>query len=310
MAISKYQGITWSSPGAFYLSKIWSLYCRELDWDFQLCNLGYHGLPDPIFGDGNPNPDLLAFHPQDGDLQHIHIRPCEAIDNSSDPDSDIEHLESCFENSHESSAVSAQEVRDYLSGRGYDFIPDIQEIVIVLPNSVYDKHGSFIDREINERDFILWLVESNGNVAIWKEKGSHSNLNLDREISTEMKAYPSSNDLLQYTRSTDRDRLKFEFISRLVRNAGRNNKLRFEFEEVDEIMVSTHPPILGHIPKETRVEEYWGDFLYSMLNTFGLIEQTENPNEYEWTKEKFANEPRYPHRILENIRDDLEIEGA
>jgi len=312
MSTSPYNGITWSSREEMYLSKVYSLFSRKVDWGFRLCDLGYYGYADPLLNNDLPNPDLLSFHPTDGDCQHIYIEGCQAIGGSSDSSNDKLYIEERLDEYSDGHSVDRSDVAAYLARKNHDFTPSVQEVVVVLPYHIYDKYTEHISREINEKNIILWVVKQNGNVQIWKEAGSHSSLDLDDKISTELKAYPSSNDLLQYSRSTSRTRLKFEFISRLVRNAGRTRQLTFEFADVDQIMVDNYPPILSHLPKETREEQYWGDFLYGMLNNFDLIEQTESldSHEYQWTEKNFINEPRYRHRILKRVRDELGVESG
>lgn len=306
MAISTYQELSWDNSQSFYLSQVWSLYCRQIDWDWQLCNLGYYGYADPRFENGDPSPDILAFHPQ-GDVQHIHIECFQDYDSPSDENTDKSQISEVITNISESKSVSDQTVTTYLSKRDdHDFTPTTQEVVCVLSSEIYEEYSADINREVKEKDIILWLIEPNGKTAIWKETGSHSNLTLDDEISNRLKAYPSSNDLLKYTRSTDRDRLKYEFIQRLSRHCGRMNQLSFAFEEADEIMVSTHPPILGHLPEEVRKEEYWADFLWTMLNRLDLLKQSEEePDRYRWTEKRFIREPRHRHKILSRVQSFL-----
>lgn len=308
MAISTYQEISWGNPESFYLSQVWSLYCRQIDWTWQLCNLGYYGLADPMFGSKNPNPDILAFHPDMGDVQHIHITGFEDYEFGDNIEADKEQISSEFSDCSESNSVTNEIVSEYLSSRNHEFSPSIQEVVCVVPKSVYDQYETHVKREANDKDLIIWLIDSNGKTLVWKEEGNHSNLALDEEISSRLKAYPSSNDVLQYSRSTNQNRLEYEFIARMVRHCGRMGIREISFSEVDEIMVSTSPPILGHIPKEDREEEFWANFLYNMLNTYDLLEQSESESDtYIWKGQKFVNEPRYRHRILKDVGDELDI---
>jgi len=310
MAISTYQELSWGNSQTFYLSQIWSLYCRELHWDWQLCDLGYYGYADPRFDSDVPSPDILAFHEQ-GDVQQIHIETFPGYEFGANNRTDKSRLKDAISEAAKSNAVSSDVVSTYLKKRSHKFSPSTQEAVCVLPYEVYEQYESFIDREINDNNTILWLVKTNGKTQIWKETGSHSNLDLDNEISSRLKAYPSSNDLLQYARSTDDDRLKFEFIQRLARRCGRRNKLSFTFEEADEIMVETHPPILGHLREEVRKEEYWGNYLYYMLNrpSKPLIELGEDEeNSYKWTQVRFIQEPRHRHKILSQVRQELGLD--
>lgn len=309
MAISTYQELSWENSKSFYLSQIWSLYCREINWDYQLCDLGYYGYADPVFSDTNHEPDILSFHPK-GDVQHLNIETFEDYTFGEDEKVDREKIENRITSVAESKLVSDETVSNYLDSRKHDFEPTIQEVVCVLPADVYEEHPDFIEGEISDQNIILWLVEANGTTSIWKEVGSHSNLTLDDEISSRYKAYPSSNDILRYSRSTDDDRLKYEFIQRLVRHCGRMNITEFSFEEVDNIMVETNPPILGHIPENDRKDNYWANYIYSMLHRFDLLELSEKgENIYIWKQEKFVNEPRYRHRILRELKESLDLDS-
>lgn len=310
MAISTYQELSWDNPQTFYISQIWSLYCRDIDWEWQLCNVGYHGYADPRFSSAEPNPDVLAFHPQ-GDVQHVHIKSFPSYEFGSDEATDKQKIRDVISGVSEAMSIPDETVTTYLSKRGHDFTPETQEVVCVLPNDVYTQYESYIDQKIEDENLILWLVKPNGKTEIWKETGNHSNLTLDTEMESRLKAYPSSNDLLQYTRSTSQDRLKYEFIQRLARHCGRMNKLSFTFEKADEVMIKTHPPILGHLPEADRKDDYWADFLWSMLNRFDLLEQSEEePDRYVWTRKRFVREPRYRRKILRNVRDELGLDGG
>lgn len=310
MAVSTQLDKTWHQDFTTYWSQLYTLYSREIYWHDQLCDLGYFGYPDPKYenGDEEFNPDLTAFH-QDGDSQHIAIQCFESL---KDQDGNYlagqeDTVKSEIESLSDFHQIPSNEVSDWLELREHEFEPQLQEVIVVLPASFYEIYSSEIQTIASKNDLIIWSIKPNGTSVIQKEYGTHSNHRLENAISDGLKTYPSANDLLQFSRKTDTDFLKFEFIHKLVNHCARENKREFTFEEVDEIMTDSQPPLLGHLQRDIREEEFWKDFLYSMLSRFKMIEQSEIENTYRWEKVKFLNEPRYQKRIIEEVRSELGI---
>lgn len=310
MAISIQQAPTWHQDFTIYWSQLYTLYSREIFWKDQLCDIGYFGYPDPQYEiNGNEfTPDLTAFH-QDGDSHHVSIECFEEI---KDKDGEYtaghnETVVSTIQSLSKYHNITSKEVSNWLSLRDHEFEPSHQEIVVLIPASFYSIYNSTIDRVASEEDLIIWTIKPNGSSLIQKEHGKHSNRRLEDRISDGLKTYPSANDLLQFSRKTDTDHLKFQFVHKLVNHCSRENKLEFSFEEIDEIMTDSQPPILGHLPRDTREKDFWRKFLFSMLERFEIIEKGDRENTYRWKRKKFLNEPRYQSKILEDVRSELEI---
>jgi hypothetical protein len=251
---------------------------------------------------GEITPDFLAFG-NNGDAQHIEVLACNGLDSKANPESE---LESEFEKVSKFRDISPDMGSNYLSLHGDQYQPETQEIVVLLPFDVYESHESTIRNVIEDKDYILWLIQTNGSAEIWKEAGTHTNLDLDSELEEPYESYPDGTDLLQFTRETNKDQLRFVFTHRLIKHCSRETKRRFKFEEVDEIMIQ-RPPMLGHLTREEREDKYWPDFLYSLINRFELLE-TVGQNEYQWTKKQFVKEPRYRQRILKELAQQLDLE--
>lgn len=310
MAVSTKLNQTWHQDFTTYWSQLYTLYSREIFWQDQLCDLGYYGYPDPKYEqeDKEFNPDLTGFH-QDGDSHHIAIECFENVKNQ-DGEYTVGHedtVQSELESLAELHEIPSEEVSKWLQLRDHDFEPSYQEVITLIPDSLYDIYQSEIDSVAQNEDLIIWTIKPNGTSLIKKESGDHSNRRLEKAVSGGLTTYPSANDLLQFSRKTDTDFLKFEFVHRLVNHCARENKREFAFDEVDEIMTDSQPPILGHLQREVREEEFWQDFLYSMLKRFAIIEQSEVEDSYRWKMQKFLNEPRYQRRILEEVRSELGI---
>ncbi|WP_415382956.1 hypothetical protein [Halosimplex sp. TS25] len=310
MAVSNYDGNSWHQEFTIYWSQLYALYAHEIIWQDQLCDHGYRGYPDPQYetDDGELNPDLTGFH-EEGDAHHIAIRCFEDIKDGGNKyvegheDSVTDEIES-LSKYHD---IASEEVSDWLSFRDHDFEPNNQEVVALIPRALYAKYSSVIDSAASENDIIVWTIRPNGSSIIEKQCGNHSNRRLERAVSDELKTYPNATDLLQFSRRTDTEFLKFVFVRKLVNHCSRENKLEFTFDEVDTIMTESQPPVLGHLRRETREEEFWRDFLYSMLRRFKIIEKGNDESTYRWKRKNFINEPRYQSRILENVREDLGI---
>lgn len=310
MAVSIQQASTWHQDFTVYWSQLYTLYSREIFWQDQLCDVGYFGYPDPQYevNDEEFTPDLTAFH-QDGDSHHIAIRCFEEL---KDQDGEYaagheEAVVSEIRSLSEYHNIPSEEVSDWLTLRDHDFEPSHQEVITLLPSSLYSVYSSEIDAAAEDEDLIIWSIKPNGSSLIQKEYGEHSNRRLETRISNGLKTYPSANDLLQFSRKTDTNYLKFQFVHKLINHCARENQLEFAFNEVDQIMTDSQPPILGHLPRDTREKDFWQKFLFSMLRRFKIIEKGTRENTYRWKKKKFLNEPRYQSKILEEVRSELGI---
>jgi hypothetical protein len=310
MAVSSQLSKTWHQDFTTYWSQLYTLYSREIFWHDQLCDRGYYGYPDPKYNGGSTelNPDLTAFH-HDGDSQHFSIQCFEDLkDQDGGYVSDKEDtVTSKIESLAKFHDIPSGEVSNWLELRDHEFEPEFQEVIILVPKSLYDVYNLEIESVASDEDLIIWTIKPNGASIVQKVFGDHSNRRLENAVSKGLKTYPNANDLLQYSRKTDTDYLKFEFVHKLVNHCARENKREFTFEEIDDIMTESQPPILGHLQREVREEEFWRNFLYSMLQRFKIIEQSEGENKYRWKRKKFLNEPRYQRRILEDVRSELGI---
>ena len=301
MATSSHQELAWEDDHTHYLSQLYTLYCHEISWRNQLCEFGYHGYPDPRF-ENNGNvymPDFLAVG-NDGDVQHFSVLSFSDLDRSDD-----QVVTDEITSATEYEDISDNMVQEYLTP--FDISVNIRshhEIVILMSENTYDEYSSVVKSTIESNNLILWLISSNGSEKIWKEIGDHSNLDLDSQIQKHVETYPAGGDLLQFSRNTDRSVLQYEFVQRLVKHCSRERQRTFKFSEIDDVMTSVRPPILGHLPSAER-EEYWKDFLYNLLNNLELVVQTESPNEYKWKRKKFQSEPRYRRKILEKVKEEL-----
>lgn len=308
MAVTSYPSVTWGDDHTYYLSQLYTLYCKQINWGDQLCDSGYEGYPDPKFEDGSTEfkPDLFAYG-ENGDVQHFAVVPFLDINKASAKSPKEEQIEEKIEELEKYQNITNQMVLDYLEPWGEQ--PDLRdnhEIVILIREDFYQDHQTTINSKLAESDITLWLTSKNGSEKIWLEKGSHTNMGLEAMMEGKIEAYPGGNDLLQFSRGTDRKYLIYEFVQRLVKFCSRERQRAFHFSEIDDIMTEQRPRMLWQLSTPER-EEYWKDFIYSLLNTHSVIEQTENQNEYRWKKQKFQSEPRYRKKILKELREDLGI---
>jgi hypothetical protein len=282
----------------------------EITWEWQLCDIGYKGYPDPRYRDGGDiyTPDFLAIG-QDQDIQHIDVKG-------------FEHLEEHFNNDKEKVSnkindtiseltkyrnINDEMVRRYLEKRGRDITPRYHEIVVLLPYKVYESYKSVVESSVRSNDLILWIVQTNGESEIWKAVGQHKNEELNNELNSGLRAYPSSNDLIQFTRQTETAIKKYNFIKRLVKYCSRNRTRSFHFDDVDSIMTGNRPRLLYHLPREER-EEIWSNYLYSMIHHLELLEHGSGENEYRWKKKRFVGASRDQHQIYSKAKSQLGLD--
>jgi hypothetical protein len=299
MAVSSRQEISWQDKHTTYLSHLYTLYCRELAYGRQLCNLGYRGFPDPVYEtDSQPiKPDFLAYG-EEGDIQHIALNEFAELD-----DPEEEDISQAIDEVEKYQKIDDPMVCDYLDLHDIDPDIDIHEITLLVPNYILEQYPHLLRDAVRDRDWILWTIETNGVAEIWKVDGDHANLNLDTEMEAKYESYPKGTDFLRFTRKSDRTRIQFEFIQRLILSCSRDGSRDFHFNEIDEIMIEKYPPLLGHLPRKERIE-YWKPFIHSLLNTYELLEST-GQNEYQWKKKQFVKEPRYRQQILTEMKSKL-----
>lgn len=305
MAVSSFQDLTWRDDHTVFLSHLYSLYHSGVfSRSEQLCDMGYRGFPDPKYetSNGTITTDFLAYNTQ-GDAQHISIIDGEGLSAYNEP---THRLVEQIQQAEKMNEISSEMVSDYLTLRDEDFIPKFQEHVLLLPNDLYTTHKGVLEEEIGDRDFILWLIETNGSAKIWKEHGKHTNLDLDSELDRVCNTYRSGTNLLQFTRGTSRNRLQFEFTQRLIKYCARHVQQSFSFEEVDNIMVSSQPPMLEHLTKREREEDYWREFIYTLIRRFSLLKAV-GGSKYKWKKQQFLREPRYRQQILNKLATKLDL---
>lgn len=306
MSTAAYQRVSWTDPQTLYISHLYTLYHRDFMINRQLCDMDYRGYPDPKYDDGSEvyKPDFLSFSPS-GDAQHIRAHDFQknGLDNSPIQD----RIESRLQETSKYNSISSSAVSEYLSLHEEDFTPQVNEAVALVPEEIYNEHKEKIEPVAESNDVKIWLISTNGVAKIWKELGSHSNLDLDTELEEPYRSYPDGTDVLRFTRNSSENRLKFAFIKYLIKHCSRENMNTFTYEQIDDIMVSKRPPILGHITRSER-EEHWQQFLYSMIHRFSLIEPNGN-DEYAWKKSQFLKEPRYRQSILADIKGQLDLGG-
>jgi len=308
MAVSSYPTVSRDTGHAYYLSQLYTLYCEKISWREQLCDTGYYGFPDPRFENGNEEytPDLFAFG-KDGDVQHFSVELFPELDTISEEDQRADYIADTLRSLDRFRNIENDMIRDYLGPWSCDpSLRDDHEIVALLPEDTYSAYTSTIKEVVDEKDLIIWTFLSNGSESIRLQEGSHSNLDLMTRVENSLQPYPEGADLLRFSRKTDRKYLLYEFVQRLVKYCSRERQRSFTFAEVDDVMTEMRPRMLWQLSREER-EDYWKDFIYSLLNTHEVIEQTSNQNEYRWVRVKFQTEPRYRSKILTELKEDLGI---
>lgn len=306
MAITTYEYIGWGEEHTLYLNHLYALYHSEIAWERQLCDIGYIGHPDPIFEDESSTytPDFVAYG-SEGDVQHIDVKGFEYIESHFDGEEEdiCDKIAESISDLTKYREITDDMVVEYFEGRGHSVEPSHHEVVALLPYEIYDSYKATVEDAVRESDLILWLIRTNGESKIWKAVGTHSTTGLNEELNSKLRVYPAT-DLVQFTRQTRTSIKKYKFTEKLLKYCAREQKRTFKFEEVDDVMTQTRPPLLGHIPQEER-EETWTEYVYSLLHHLELIEHGEGENEYRWKKSRFLTEPRDQHQILKEAWNGL-----
>jgi len=302
MAVSAYQDLSWRDSSTIYLSHLYTLYKQDVFTpSSQLCDVGYIGYPDPIYrgAEKDYKPDFLAYSDDERDAQHIVVKE---FSSSKDPDI----VDSELKEVTKYKKIEPEMVDEFLGLRSISFEPEHQELVVLVPKEDFDRFEATIVDGAEEYGLNVWLIETNGNAEIWKEAGEHINPVLDAEIEQTYTTYQNGNDIIRFTRSSDRDRLKFEFTQRLLKKCARNQQRKFSFEEIDRIMIDNDPIFLGHLAVTER-KDFWKQFMHSLINRFELVDGI-GDNTYRWNKKKFLKEPRLRRRILSDVKEDLGLD--
>jgi hypothetical protein len=301
---------SWNDLHRVYLNHLYALYHEGISWDRQLCDIGYQGYPDPYYeGSEVYTPDFLAFGLDSSDVQHIDVKGFEYIEDHFEGDKDDikSKIASSISELTKYQSITDGMVESYLDDRGISFSPNTHEVVALLPYRIYDDYKETVERSIQENNLILWVIKSNSSSSIWKASGTHANSRLNDELSNRLSPYPAT-DLVQYTRQTKTAIKMYKFIEKLVKYCARERTRSFYFDEIDEVMISTRPPLLGHLPKKER-EDVWGDYVYNLLHQLNFIKHGEGENEYVWKRKRFTTEPRDRKQILSNTKDKLGLES-
>ncbi|MFD1641803.1 hypothetical protein [Halohasta litorea] len=300
MSLSSYYDLSWNDSHTQCLSRLYSLYFDEIFWEDQLLDIGYNGHPDPTYDldAGVSQPDFIAYN-TDGDVQHISIIDIDATP----PENEKELIESELSQLEKYEEISEEMINKFLSLRNKSLSVNHQETVALVTDKTYNNHRDKFKSVVQELGIILWSIKEQDTPLIKKVSGEHASIELNRMLNSGVNVFPDGDDLLYFSRNTDSSLIEFEFIQRLLTYCSRETKREFTFDEVDEIMIRTRPPMLRHIPQNERIE-YWKEYVYRLLNDHQLLEQT-GSDRYQWKKKRFTSEPRDRKRILSKIKDKL-----
>jgi hypothetical protein len=307
--------LDWDDPHTYALNKLYTLYRSEMSLTGNLTDIGYEGFPDPQFekADGHPlTPDFLSVG-AGGDAQIIDVKGFENIEEYSEDREEAEDkIEATIRSLEKYSEVTSEMVADYLDRWDITAEPDYHELVVLVPIEVYDDYTDTIETASSAENIRVWTLDDNSTEHIWLAQGPHRNDELHRELQlndgTGITVYEGGKDLIQFTRDTDRDVVKFYFVANMMTYCAHEGKQTFAFDEIDRILTREQkPPMFGHLPPGER-EEMWIDCMNSMLDRFELVSRRDTVrDEYKWEKTRFLDQPRDRFKILEDVGDDLGV---
>lgn len=307
--------LDWGDPHTYILNKLYTLYRPEMSITGNLADLGYEGFPDPKFekSDGNPlTPDFLSIGAR-GDAQIIDVKGFENIEEYTESQEEAKNkISTTIESLQKYQEVTNEMVADYLDRWDITAKPDYHELVVLVPSKLYEDYTNTINTVSSSEGICVWVLDANSTEHIWLAQGPHRNHELHQELQlndgTGITVYQGGKDLIQFTRDTDRDIVKFYFVANMTTYCAHEGKQTFAFDEIDQILTKEQkPPMFGHLPPGER-ENIWIDCMNSMLDRFGLVSRRDTVrDEYKWEKTRFLDQPRDRFKILEDVGNDLGV---
>jgi hypothetical protein len=307
--------IEWDDPHTHALNKLYTLYQVSMSGLGNLSDIGYRGYPDPRFLESEDDiftPDFLAIG-SDGDAQIIDVKGFNNIEEYLDSRSEVEDkIESVIRELERYDEISSGTVTDYLSGHGVSYEPEHHEQVVLIPNDIYQKYETNVIDAAESVGITVWVLQRNSIEHLWLASGDHRNEKLNEflELSSGkgIRVYQGGKDLIRFSRDTNRDIVRFYFVANIMAHCAHEGKLKFTFEEIDDILVhKQRPPMYGHLTPPER-EEIWIDCIRAMRDRFNLISRLpEIRDTYEWERSRFLRQPRDRYKILQDVGKELGI---
>lgn len=307
--------IVWDDPHAHILNRLYTLYQVDLSGLGNLSDIGYNGFADPLFeneDDGPYTPDFLAIGP-DGDAQIIDVKGFENIEEYLAGQSDVEEkIQSVVEELEKYEDISQSMVSDYLTLHDISYEPNEHELVVLLPHEIYEKYESRVVDAAESVGLKVWVLEENSVEHLWMASGNHNNDSLhdylQRSSGRGVRVYEGGRDYIRFVRDTNKDVVRFYFVAHITAHCAHEGKLKFAFDEIDDILVrELRPPMFGHLPTSER-DEIWIDCIRTMRDRFDLISRLPTiDDKYEWERTRFLRQPRDRYKILQEVGGHLGV---
>ncbi len=280
------------------LNYVYSLYRPSQQYAY-LANIGYWGNPDPYLG--AVTPDFISCGTR-GDVQIIDVKSFYR-DDTKQFDYNCEDVVKTLEEKYEKyNALTPLDIIPYFNIHKAEREPRTVEITFILPKEVFDECSSSIQMKM--RNLIIWVVDF-GNVppVFRKVLGTHSQPALETTVQ-EISLKSDLEILVRYFRNSNMRDIKRCFSMYLMHSCIHDQAVTFAFDEIDEIMTDSRPPLLGHLSKRER-EDFWRKCLRFLVDVAKVVKPSRRgPNYYTWER-SILRSPYYRERTLERIEKSL-----
>ncbi|MGD2249811.1 MAG: hypothetical protein PVF58_15490 [Candidatus Methanofastidiosia archaeon] len=281
------------------LNYVYSLYYRPFRQYAPLATIGYWGNPDPRFGAITPDfiscgvegdvqiIDIKSFYRDDtGEFEYI----CEDV---------VQKLEKTYK---KYSAIELLNVKPYLKIHKANREPKAIEVVFVLLNEVFEE--CFSSKTEVSGNYIIWVFDfKNDSPILKKVLGNHKQQDLEKTVQ-KIFFKPDLHMLIRYFRNSSLKNIKLCFSQYLMHSCLQDQKIDFAFDEIDDIMVTSQLPLLGHLSKKER-GDFWRSCLRFLVDVAKVVKPSKKgPSHYTW-EAKILRSPYYREQTLEKIKEKL-----
>lgn len=269
---------------------------------------GYDGFLDPKLN--STETDFMSMG--DSDVQHYKV--VGAKTKLGDPTGIINDEDEIIRQLQETVSfqrISDSVVEEFLTKKDHSLQLSLQESVALVPSEAYSQHEDCISDFLSSNELCIWVITLNGN-KIKKRHGHHDVTEIDELVSDAgsrdgIHLHDIDCSICPVVRDSDMQLIKLLFAKRLITYSYQSQVTEIQYDDIDEIMLGSRVPILGHLPPDQR-DDYWQQCMLTLKNTCGVISGSKKGVDlYQWDKERFLYDKSARSNLIEEIRSDLGI---
>jgi hypothetical protein len=282
------------------LNYVYSLYFKPFRHYAHLAAIGYWGKPDPYLG--AVTPDFISCG-TNGDVQIIDVKSFYREDKKEfDVSCKVvaENLEKVY---NKYNAVTPFDIIPYFKTHKVKINPETIEVVFIVPHNIFDKCLPFIQTKMSE-NLVIWTFDSTSDPPCFRKVlGTHNHNALEESVQ-ELVLTPYPEMLVRYFRNSSIKDIKRCFSMYLLHSCLQDQIIDFAFDEIDDIMINSRPPLLNHLSKKER-EDFWRRCLRFLVDVAKVVTPSrKGPNYYTWGT-SILRSPYYRERTLQKIKQNL-----